>query len=217
VVSTTQHHRFWDQTTATWTIAADLRPGVSTLASPDGTRQPVTAVANHTGDALMYDLTVADIHTYYVVAADTPVLVHNCGGGGAAERAAEGRTQGGVERTFENSLDKTTYLNDVASKNGINLRGSGQRISLIYDESLPVGQLGVTRASEGGGVIRVERDGTYDDATAANTIAHELSHARYYLRNGTFDGEVHGGVDSVADGTPYGSGNALQAWIEGLR
>jgi hypothetical protein len=29
----------------------------------------------------MRDLTVADLHTYYVVAGTTPVLVHNCGGG----------------------------------------------------------------------------------------------------------------------------------------
>lgn len=29
----------------------------------------------------MHDLTIADIHTYYVLAGNTPVLVHNCGGG----------------------------------------------------------------------------------------------------------------------------------------
>jgi hypothetical protein len=29
----------------------------------------------------MHDLTVATIHTYYVLAGNTPVLVHNCGGG----------------------------------------------------------------------------------------------------------------------------------------
>ena len=28
----------------------------------------------------MYDLTVDDLHTYYVHAGDTPILVHNCGG-----------------------------------------------------------------------------------------------------------------------------------------
>jgi len=29
----------------------------------------------------MYNLTVADLHTYYVLAGTTPVLVHNCGEG----------------------------------------------------------------------------------------------------------------------------------------
>ncbi|WP_243878868.1 RHS repeat-associated core domain-containing protein [Streptomyces sp. KS 21] len=133
------------------------------------------------------------------------------------ERAAMGVRQGDVERTLDNSLDKTTYLNDVAKKNGINLRGSGHDISVIYDPDLGPGLLGVTRASEGGRVIRVGPDGIYDDATAANTIAHELSHARYYSRNGTFEGEIHGHAGSMADGTPYGSGNALQDWMEGKR
>jgi hypothetical protein len=26
----------------------------------------------------MYNLTVAELHTYYVIAGNTPVLVHNC-------------------------------------------------------------------------------------------------------------------------------------------
>ncbi|WP_157876867.1 hypothetical protein [Streptomyces graminilatus] len=79
------------------------------------------------------------------------------------------------------------------------------------------GVMGVTRAVDGGRVIRVGPEGIYDDATAANIIAHELTHARRYLRQGNFDGEVHGTADSLADGTPYGSGNALQDWIEGNR
>src|SRR5437870_3591901 len=29
----------------------------------------------------MYDLTVEEVHTYYVVAGSVPVLVHNCGNG----------------------------------------------------------------------------------------------------------------------------------------
>jgi hypothetical protein len=77
---------------------------------------------------------------------------------------------------------------------------------------------GITLGPEGGRIIRIGpaalRGG---DAEVANTIAHELSHARYYLRNKTFDGEVHGHDKSMADGTPFGSGNALQNWIEGGR
>ncbi|MFD8615352.1 RHS repeat domain-containing protein, partial [Streptomyces sp. NPDC059631] len=138
-------------------------------------------------------------------------------GCGGEERAAVGVRQGDVERTMDNSLDKATYLSDVANKYGINLRGSGQSISVVFDPDLGPGLLGVTRGAEGGRVIRVGSDGIYDDATAANTIAHELSHARFYLRNGTFEGEIHGNADSMADGTPYGSGNALQDWIEGNR
>jgi hypothetical protein len=39
----------------------------------------VTAVKHRIDVAQVYNLTVADLHTYYVVAGDTPVLVHNCG------------------------------------------------------------------------------------------------------------------------------------------
>jgi hypothetical protein len=37
----------------------------------------VAAVRNFTGDQKMYNLTVADTHTYYVIAGTTSVLVHN--------------------------------------------------------------------------------------------------------------------------------------------
>ncbi|WP_370357330.1 DUF6531 domain-containing protein [Catenulispora sp. MAP12-49] len=133
------------------------------------------------------------------------------------ERYRVGVAQDGVERTLDNSLDKNTYLRDVAQKYGINLRGSGQDIDVVFDPDLAPGLQGVTRAVDGGRVINIGPAGIVDDTTAANTIAHELSHARYFLRNGSFEGEVHGGIDSMGDGTPYGSGNALQDWIEGNR
>ncbi|BFU41825.1 hypothetical protein KRMM14A1004_00620 [Krasilnikovia sp. MM14-A1004] len=41
----------------------------------------VTGVRNHVGLKVMRDLTVADLHTYFVVAGTTPVLVHNCNPG----------------------------------------------------------------------------------------------------------------------------------------
>ncbi len=40
----------------------------------------VAAVKTWTALHHMRDLTVNDIHTYYVLAGATPVLVHNCGG-----------------------------------------------------------------------------------------------------------------------------------------
>jgi RHS repeat-associated protein len=77
VLETTQNHPFWDATTGEWVNAGDLQPGKSTLTGPDGTVQYVTAVRNHTGAKTMRDLTVDNIHTYYVIAGLTPVLVHN--------------------------------------------------------------------------------------------------------------------------------------------
>lgn len=120
-----------------------------------------------------------------------------------------------MERTYDHALSPQLYLNDLADYYGINLRGAGQDISLVYDETLPPGQLGVTREAEGGQVIRVGPDALVDDATAANTIAHELSHARDYLNGGIH--KPHGSDASLGDGSVYGSGNALEDWINGGR
>lgn len=76
VIHTTQHHPFWNDTTQKWEYAADLKPGTE-LRTTDGTIVRVTAVRNFTGSKEMRDLTVDAIHTYYVLAAGTPVLVHN--------------------------------------------------------------------------------------------------------------------------------------------
>jgi RHS repeat-associated protein len=80
VLHTTWHHPFWGADVRRWVEAKDLAVG-TTLRSPDGaTAEMVTAVKIWTGLHWMRDLTVGEIHTYYVVAGDTPVLVHNCGG-----------------------------------------------------------------------------------------------------------------------------------------
>jgi RHS repeat-associated protein len=82
VLHTTQHHPFWDETADEWADAANITIGHQ-LRTTNGDVVTVTAVHNYTGGTDMRDLTIADIHTYYVMAGDTPVLVHNCNGLGA--------------------------------------------------------------------------------------------------------------------------------------
>ncbi|MEV6522850.1 polymorphic toxin-type HINT domain-containing protein [Longispora sp. NPDC051575] len=81
---TTQHHPFWDATDGRWVDAAQLIPGHQLLTLDEAPAQRVAAVDNFTGSQQMRDLTVADIHTYYVIVGKSPVLVHNCGSGGKA-------------------------------------------------------------------------------------------------------------------------------------
>jgi hypothetical protein len=76
VVRTTPHHPFWTPATHRWTDAERLRPGTALL-TPTGARAGVTATRTYPGLRAMYNLTVADTHTYYVLAGDTAVLVHN--------------------------------------------------------------------------------------------------------------------------------------------
>jgi hypothetical protein len=79
VVHTTQHHPFWNETRHAWTDAAALHPG-DHLHTPDDHPATVTAVREYQGSHPMYNLTVRTIHTYYVIAGTTQVLVHNAGG-----------------------------------------------------------------------------------------------------------------------------------------
>jgi hypothetical protein len=76
-VHTTQNHPFWDVTRQEWTQAGQLPVG-DQLRTPAGDTVRVAAVDNATGRSEMLNLTVTDFHTYYVLAGNTPVLVHNC-------------------------------------------------------------------------------------------------------------------------------------------
>ncbi|RPE27898.1 polymorphic toxin-type HINT domain-containing protein [Kitasatospora cineracea] len=75
-VTATDHHPFWTQSTTQWTDAGDIRPG-DTLRTDTGATAQVTSVRHWTALQPAYNLTVADLHTYYVLAGTTPVLTHN--------------------------------------------------------------------------------------------------------------------------------------------
>jgi len=74
----TDRHPFWTAGDNRWTDAADLDRG-DTLRTADGRTLAVADVNAWARSQTVYNLTVADLHTYYVIAGDTPVLVHNCG------------------------------------------------------------------------------------------------------------------------------------------
>jgi len=79
VIDTTSNHLIWDVTTKSWVEAGKIRPG-DHLLTANG--DPVTAdggIFPIAIDGWMWDLTVDTLHTFYVVAGDTPVLVHNDG------------------------------------------------------------------------------------------------------------------------------------------
>ncbi|MEV3993625.1 DddA-like double-stranded DNA deaminase toxin [Streptomyces sp. NPDC049837] len=74
----TYEHLFWSPSEKTWVRAADLRKGM-TLRTPDGAEH-VTVEKNrpYSLRTTTYNLSVFGVHTYYVLAGTTPVLVHNC-------------------------------------------------------------------------------------------------------------------------------------------
>jgi Pretoxin HINT domain/A nuclease family of the HNH/ENDO VII superfamily with conserved AHH len=78
VVHTTEHHRFWNDTTHNWTETINLQPGDRLHSADNHDVVTVADVQMLHADGWMYDLTVDDVHSYYVMAREHPVLVHNC-------------------------------------------------------------------------------------------------------------------------------------------
>jgi hypothetical protein len=76
-LTTTFHHPFYDRTQAAFVDAEALRVG-DELQTPDGGTATVTGLRLYHATQTTYDLTVGGLHTYYVTAGTTPVLVHNC-------------------------------------------------------------------------------------------------------------------------------------------
>jgi hypothetical protein len=77
-LTTTFHHPFYDETRSAFVEGKDLKVG-DVLQTPTGTAE-VTGVRLYHANTTTYDLTIGSLHTYYVQAGDTPVLVHNCNG-----------------------------------------------------------------------------------------------------------------------------------------
>ncbi|SEH01782.1 RHS repeat-associated core domain-containing protein [Nonomuraea solani] len=75
VVATSQHP-FWVPSLKRWVDATYLQPGTWLLTST-GTWIQVADVRRWTAAQQVHNLTVADLHTYHVVAGDQAILVHN--------------------------------------------------------------------------------------------------------------------------------------------
>ncbi|WP_327373343.1 polymorphic toxin-type HINT domain-containing protein [Streptomyces sp. NBC_01216] len=76
-LNSTTTHPFWVPSTHTWTDAGNLKPGM-TLHTPTGDTATIEQVNHYNKRQRTHDLTINNIHTYYVLAGATPVLVHNC-------------------------------------------------------------------------------------------------------------------------------------------
>ncbi|MET9411551.1 polymorphic toxin type 24 domain-containing protein [Streptomyces sp. NPDC002935] len=87
-ITATDHHRFWSPSEETWIDAGDLKPGM-TLRTETGANVAVLAARLFRKQQETRNLTVDGLHTYYVLAGKTPVLVHNDGGGNPWANAKE--------------------------------------------------------------------------------------------------------------------------------
>jgi hypothetical protein len=72
----TDNHPFWNPVTMSWVRADSLVSG-DRLASVDGDRPVVNGTQVREVSVAVFNLTVDDLHTFFVVVGDEPVLTHN--------------------------------------------------------------------------------------------------------------------------------------------
>jgi hypothetical protein len=108
VLIATDTHPFWVAGDINaWVEAADLKAGMW-LRTSAGTYVQVTAAEHQTVyHQRVHNLTIANPHTYYVIAGDAPTLVHNAGGcipwsSGALARASKELAEGATSITVKN-------------------------------------------------------------------------------------------------------------------
>lgn len=102
-ITSTHHHPYWSETRHQWVDAGEIQVGEH-LRRLDGTSLRVAAVRNYEYAVTTHNLTVNQLHTYYVLAGATPVLVHNCGGAVTGHPAACECADGGIPKVRNGKL-----------------------------------------------------------------------------------------------------------------
>ncbi|MEO3777023.1 RHS repeat-associated core domain-containing protein [Micromonospora sp. B11E3] len=102
LLTTTEDHPFWNHTDREWQQAQELDRG-DLVTGPDGHFFAVGGLRPASiQTALAFNLTVGGIHTYYVMAGDAPVLVHNTDG------PSPNLIQRGVQQILDGTLQQRT-------------------------------------------------------------------------------------------------------------
>ncbi|WP_066953236.1 Hint domain-containing protein [Streptomyces lushanensis] len=131
VITATDTHPFWLSDRNRWADAGEITPG-DELRTPSGTAMPVVAVAHHTQRRTTQDLTVAGIHTYYVLVGSAPALVHNqdiCDPL-TREQLDEAYRANNSQKVLDHVFDKADHgFDDLVRKSG----GREQALKKIVD------------------------------------------------------------------------------------
>ncbi|MFD7730990.1 polymorphic toxin-type HINT domain-containing protein [Kitasatospora phosalacinea] len=159
-VHTTSKHPFWDATTHTWTPAGELAPG-DELTTNTGTHVQVEAVTPTPGAADRYNLTVTELHTYYVVAAGVPILVHNTANGSCDIPAA------GQATVYYEGQHASVMVND-----GADIMHTHQTGGLVEIEGIGKIPTPVTPEAFTGSVSASARSVTFDLPNPGGAMAY---------------------------------------------
>ncbi|MEV4611330.1 HYD1 signature containing ADP-ribosyltransferase family protein [Kitasatospora sp. NPDC049258] len=146
-IHTNAIHPFWDENSHSFVPAGKLTVGHNLL-TDKGAHVLITAVSTRPGSAYLHNLTINHLHTYYVLAGATPVLVHNCGEAGeAVEAASEAATpQTLYHYTTEDSVkairESQEMFPSLKANNPKDARyGDGQYLTDVAPGTKTLGQL----------------------------------------------------------------------------
>ncbi|MEU6057296.1 polymorphic toxin-type HINT domain-containing protein [Streptomyces sp. NPDC047097] len=106
-LTATHEHPFWSPSHRRWIEASDLKPG-DTLRTDEDATVIVTGNRPFTKHARTYNFTVNGLHTYYVLAGQTALLVHNSNGwcGPGLRTASEAGFSPTDSKRIQNAADK---------------------------------------------------------------------------------------------------------------
>ncbi len=124
---------------------------------------------------------------------------------GSQLRYRLGRKVEETERTLDAMLNKVHHAKIVSDKYHIHLKGSGKKIDIVFDPNLPLGVAGKTSSKNPFRIV-VGPSAFASEEELANTIAHELNHARSFIKGG-----------AAPEETAYSAGNSLASYIRGER
>ncbi len=110
-----------------------------------------------------------------------------------------------TEKNYEMALNPEYYMETISKKFNIHLKGSKKEIKIVYNPNLGEGRAGRVKKSNPY-VIEIGPAALVSETELANTIAHELNHARSYIKGGT-----------APESSAYASGDSLAEYIAGRR
>ena len=114
-----------------------------------------------------------------------------------------GRAVPPTEKNYEMALNPSYYAMAISKKYNIHLKGSGRKISIAINPNLK--SAGKVRESNPY-VIELGPSAFYSEVELANTIAHEVNHARDFIKGG-----------DAPESRAYPAGDALEEYIRGRR
>ena len=122
---------------------------------------------------------------------------------GKQERYRVGYPVSPTKKSIEMALNPNIYVKTICEKYSIHLKSGKMEIKIEINPALaPAGRVVKSRPA----IIELGTKAFVSEIELANTIAHELNHARSYLKGG-----------NAPEKTAYYSGDALEKYIRGKK